>query len=77
MSAASIERIASARRPCPIGSRRRSSRISAAAGSPAATGPVFGALDRLPGVHSIETRSFATLEAPTRINVGAVAATGS
>ncbi len=37
VSAASIERIASARRSRPSGLRRRSSRISAAAGSPAAS----------------------------------------
>jgi len=36
-------------------------------------GPVFGALDKLPGVHSIETRTFAALEAPTSISLGAVA----
>jgi len=38
-------------------------------------GPVFGALDQLPGAHSIETRRFAALEAPTRISLGAVATT--
>jgi len=36
-------------------------------------GPVFGALNQLPGVHSIETRTFAALEAPTRISLGTVA----
>lgn len=36
-------------------------------------GPVFGALPHLPGVHSIETRTFQALEAPTRISVGAIA----
>ena len=30
-------------------------------------GPVFGALPGMPGVHSIETRTFAALHAPTRI----------
>jgi quinol monooxygenase YgiN len=39
-------------------------------------GPVFGALSQLPDVHSIETRTFAALDAPTRISIGAVAATG-
>lgn len=39
-------------------------------------GPVFGALDQLPGVHSIETRAFASLDAPTRISSGALTATG-
>jgi quinol monooxygenase YgiN len=38
-------------------------------------GPVFGAVNQLPGVHSIETRTFAALEAPTRISVGAIATT--
>jgi hypothetical protein len=36
-------------------------------------GPVFGALPEMPGVHSIETRTFDALEAPTRISGGAVA----
>jgi hypothetical protein len=36
-------------------------------------GPVFGALPELPGVHTIETRTFAALEAATRIG-GRVAA---
>jgi len=40
-------------------------------------GPVFGALGQLPGVHSIDTRAFAALDAPTRISLGAVATTGS
>jgi quinol monooxygenase YgiN len=31
-------------------------------------GPVFGALPEMPGVHSIETRSFAALDTPTRIS---------
>jgi hypothetical protein len=39
-------------------------------------GPVFGSLNQLPGVHSIQTQTFAALEAPTRISAGAVAATG-
>lgn len=39
-------------------------------------GPVFGALNRLPGAHSIDTRAFAALDAPTRISGGAVATRG-
>ena len=37
-------------------------------------GPVFGALAEAPGVHSIETRTFAALDAPTRISGGSVVA---
>jgi len=33
-------------------------------------GPVFGALSETPGVHSIETRTFAALDAPTLISGG-------
>ncbi len=33
-------------------------------------GPVFGALPETPGVHSIETRTFAALDTPTRISGG-------
>jgi hypothetical protein len=36
-------------------------------------GPVFGALPEMPGVHSIETRTFAALDTPTRISAGALA----
>lgn len=35
-------------------------------------GPVFGALPAMPGVHSIETRTFAALDAATRISGGAL-----
>ena len=36
-------------------------------------GPVFGALGEIPGVYSIETRTFAALETPTLISGALVA----